>query len=103
MPFVFAFIGIVFIVAGVRGTAGQLLTMLKGDITGQNNFVYWILSIGIIGAIGYIEDLKDLSRMFLVLVIVVLVLADDKNAPTGGFFANFQKSITQITSTKAAA
>jgi hypothetical protein len=103
MPFAFAIIGLVLLVSGVRGTPGDLVTLLKGDITGSNNFVYWILSIGIIGALGYVEDFRPLSRAFLVLVIVVLVLAQDKQGSGGGFFTRFQQSIATITESEAAA
>ena len=103
MPFAFAIIGLVLLVSGVRGTSGDLVTLLKGDITGSNNFVYWVLSIGIIGALGYIEDFRPLSRAFLVLVIVVLVLAQDKKGAGGGFFTRFNQSIATITESGAAA
>lgn len=97
MPFVFLVTGIVFLISGVRGTSDDLLSLLKGDVTGKNNFIYWILSIAIIGAIGYIQDLRSLSRAFLALVIIVLVLNEDKENGTGGFFTNFQNAVTQIT------
>jgi hypothetical protein len=104
MPFVFAIAGIVFIVAGVRGTSDDLLTLLKNDLSGDGNFIYWILSIAIIGALGYIEPLRPISRAFLVLIIVVLVLAEDKTAAgSGGFFDKFQDSIREINGTAGAA
>jgi UDP-N-acetylmuramyl pentapeptide phosphotransferase/UDP-N-acetylglucosamine-1-phosphate transferase len=96
MPFVFIIAGIVLLVSGVRGQSSNLLTLVKGDLTGSNNFIYWIVSILVIGSIGYIDDLKSLSRAFLVLVIVVLVLNEDKNG-VGGFFTSFQSAITSIT------
>ena len=96
MPFIFIIVGVVFITAGVRGTSSQLLTLLEGDITGKNNFAFWILSILVIGAIGYIEDLRSLSRAFLVLVILGLILNEDKNG-AGGFFQNFQAAVNSIT------
>jgi UDP-N-acetylmuramyl pentapeptide phosphotransferase/UDP-N-acetylglucosamine-1-phosphate transferase len=96
MPFVFIIVGIVLLTSGVRGQSSTLLTLVKGDLTGSNNFIYWIVSILVIGSIGYIDDLKSLSRAFLVLVIVVLVLNEDKNG-TGGFFASFQSAISSIT------
>jgi hypothetical protein len=97
MPFAFGLIGTVFVIAGVRGSSADLLTLLKGDLTGSNNFVYWIISIAVIGAIGYVKDFQPLSRAFLVLVVVVLVLAEDKKSGSGGFFVKFQDAVTQIT------
>jgi len=101
MPFVFIIVGLVLLFAGALGNTNELLGLLKGDITGKNNFIYWIVSILIIGSIGYVQDLRTLSRAFLVLVIVVLVLNEDKNG-NGGFFAKFQDGISQITKGSAA-
>ena len=105
MPFAFAIVGIVFVIAGVRGTSATLLGLLKNDVAGDNSFFYWMLSIAILGALGYIEDFRPLSRAFMVLIIVVLVLAQDKQGH-GGFFTKFQQAIGQITdstSTRSAA
>lgn len=89
--------------AGVRGQSKQLLALLKNDLTGQNNYVYWMLSILVIGSLGYIDALRPLSRAFLVLVIVVLILKEgNPNQTGGGFFQEFQTSLSKITSTKAA-
>ena len=95
MPFVFLITGLLFIVAGVRGKSSDLLTLLKGDFTGSNNFIYWFISILVVGAIGYIKDLQALSRAFLVLVIIVLLLHEDKNGQ--GFFTEFQAAVKGIT------
>lgn len=97
MPFVFLIIGTVFIIAGVRNTTSDLVSLFQDDIKGDNNFVYWILAILAIGALGYVQDLRPLSRAFLVLVLIVLVLSEDKSATAGGFFTKFQQGITSIT------
>ena len=97
MPFAFGIVGIVFIVAGVRGTSAALMKLLQCDLAGQNNFVYWILSILIIGALGYIQDLRALSRAFLVLILVVLVLHEGGKEGGGGLFEKFQSAIAEIT------
>lgn len=90
MPFLFIIAGVMFVVSGVRGTSSDLLALLKGDLTGQNNFLYWLISILIIGALGYIPQLRTLSRSFLILVIIGLVLHD------GGFFNKFNSAIASI-------
>lgn len=95
MPFAFIIFGALLLTAGARGQSSNLVTLVKGDLTGKNNFIYWIVSILLIGSIGYIEDFKALSRAFLVLVLVVLVLANDKGS-NGGFFVKFQQAIDQI-------
>jgi hypothetical protein len=102
MPFVFIFVGIAFLVSGVRGTSSSLLSLLEGDLTGTNAFGYWLLSIFVVGAIGYIPEFKGISRAFLVLVLVVLILNEDKQgAAGGGFFASFQSQFSQITGKQA--
>lgn len=87
MPFALLIVGIVLVVSAVRGTTDNLTTLVKGDFTGQDNFIYWFVSILIIGALGYIDALKGLSRMFLALVIVVLFLRN------GGFFQQAQSAL----------
>ena len=96
MPFVFAIIGIIMVTAGVRRTSQDLMALLKCDIRGPNNFIYWIVSIGIIGALGYVQDLRAFSRALLSLVIIVLVIKENEQG-TGGLFAQFDSAIKQIT------
>lgn len=103
MPFAFAFIGLVFIIAGFRGTTTELMKLLQGDLFGQNNFIYWLIAIGILGALGYIDTLRPLSRAFLVLLLLVLVLDEGKKESGGGLFTKFQQAIGQITDSQAAA
>lgn len=88
MPFVLMLAGAVLIVAAVRNTQQQLFYLLALDFTGQNNFIYWFLSILVIGALGYIPKAKPLSDGFLILVILVLFLRKGT-----GFFDMFQKQI----------
>jgi FtsH-binding integral membrane protein len=90
MPFAFIFVGLVLIISGVRGTSSQLTTLLKSDLTGKKNFIYWGLSILVIGSLGYVDEIKPLSRAFLVLVLVVLILSN------GGFFQLFNQAIATI-------
>jgi hypothetical protein len=101
MPFAFIIVGLVLLVAGVRGKSANLLTLVKGDITGKNSFLPWIIAVLAIGALGYIEDFKSLSRAFLGLVLVVLVLADDK-ATGSGFFQNLSNDFTALTTGSSA-
>lgn len=87
MPFAFIIIGLMLLVSGVRNTQTDLYTLVKGDFTGDNNFIFWTLSILAIGAVGYAPRLKPVANAFLVLVIVVLFLSNK------GFFANFNRQI----------
>lgn len=91
MPFAFLIIGAAFIIAGVRGTDDQLLTLIKGDFTGSPNYLSWMLAILLIGSLGYVETLKPVSRIFLVLILVVLFFKADT-----GFFPQLTKEIQNI-------
>lgn len=84
MPFVFLATGIVFVLTGLKGDAGKLYDLVKGDFVGPNNYIYWLLSILVLGSLGYIPQLRNLSKVFVALVIVVLLL-DNK-----GFFSKLQ-------------
>ena len=88
MPFALLFIGVVLLVAGVRNTQDQLFTLVKGDFTGQNNFLFWVVSLLAIGAVGYIPKLKPISTAFLALVIVILFLSKGQ-----GFFTRFNQAL----------
>lgn len=106
MPLAFIAIGAVFLVAAVRGTvldygakAGQpgtnkgLLSLLKGDLTGSNNFLVWILAFFVLGALGYIQGFKPIANALLVLVVVVLIISNNNKQGSGGFFAQFNAAI----------
>lgn len=94
MPFALLIIGIVLLVAGVRGTQSTLFSLVQGDFTGDSNFFFWFVSIILIGAIGYIPKLKPVSTAFLVLVVMVLFLTKGKpGASGGGFFAQFTSAL----------
>lgn len=103
MPFALVTVGIVLLVASMRNTQDQLFTLVKGDFTGPNNFVYWFISILLIGAIGYVPKAKPFSVAMLALVIIVLVLARGNPSGTGGgFFQQFTQAL-QTTQTASAA
>lgn len=85
MPFALLIVGLLLVVSAVRNTSDDLLKLVKSDLTGKNNFSYWMISILIIGSIGYIPSMAKLSRSFLVLVIVTLFLSNN------GFFDKFNQ------------
>lgn len=94
MPYALILAGLVMFVSGIRDTQDDLFRLVKGDFTGQRNFVFWFLAILGIGAVGYVPKLKPISNAFLVLVIVVLFLSNQ------GFFTQFMAQI-KSTETKA--
>lgn len=94
MPFALLIIGLVLIVAAVRNTQDELITIVQGDFQGTGNFIYWVAAILAIGAIGYVKKFKPLSDGFLVLVLLVLVLSKgNPKAPGGGFFQQFTAAL----------
>lgn len=98
MPLLFIGSGLILILTGLKGKPDQLWTLIQGDFTGPNNFVYWMVSMFVLGSLGYVPQLKNLSRLFIGLIVIVLLL-DNK-----GFFAQLQDYInTGGTSTKAGA
>lgn len=87
MPLLFIGSGLVLVLTGIKGDGTKLWTLVRGDFTGPNNFVYWMLSMLTLGSLGYIPALKNLSRLFMVLIVIVLLL-DNK-----GFFTQLQAFI----------
>jgi hypothetical protein len=94
MPFALLLIGLVLLIAGVKNTQDTLFSTVKGDFTGQDNFIYWFVAIIIIGSLGYIPKLKPISTAFLALVIVVLFLKKGSTTGLGGgFFSQFTSAL----------
>lgn len=89
MPFVFLAIGLIVIVAGVRGTEATLFALLKNDIQG---FAPWFVAIITIGALGYIRAIRPITDGFMALLIVVLFLSN------GGFFSKLFGSTSSTAS-----
>ena len=86
------FAGVLLVVAAVRNQQSTLFALVKGDLTGPNNFLEWIFAIAIVGAIGYIPKLKPLSVALLALILLAIFLKKGQ-----GFFAQAQKAIGQTT------
>lgn len=80
MPFALVIIGLILIVAGAKNTYKQLGAQLQSDFTGQGNFTYWLIALGVLGAIGSVPSLKRISHLLLALTIIAMIL---KN---GGLF-----------------
>jgi hypothetical protein len=92
MAFALSFIGALLIVLGFQNTYAPFGTLVAGDFTGKNNFVYWLVALGVVGAIGYAKDLQGFSRAFMGLIIVVMILANK------GFFSNLESGLSSGTS-----
>lgn len=87
MPFALVFLGIIFVVTGVKGTIGALGSQLKQDFTGEGNFLYWFLAIGSVGTLGAIPDFRNFSRLFMTLILVAMVIRN------GGVFDKLVQAI----------
>lgn len=79
MPFFLLAIGFIALVAAIRGNQDDLLTVIKSDLTGPNNFFLWIAAVVLIVALGQIKSLRGISDAFLGLVILVIIVANNKN------------------------
>jgi Na+/H+-dicarboxylate symporter len=102
MAFVLLFWGALFTISSVRGTQGQLFTLLKSDLTGSGNFIYWALVVLVIGSIGYIKPLRSLSWAMLTLIVVVLILSKgNPTLPGGGLFAQLLTGVQSGTATQS--
>jgi len=73
MPLALAIIGIVLVIVAIRGTEGDLFTLLTGDAAG---WFKWAAAIVAVGALGYIPKLEAPSRVLLALVLIVIVLVN---------------------------
>lgn len=87
MPFILIMLGILLFVTAIRGTTGQLASLLSQDVFGQRGFIVWVIAVLVIGAVGYVQKLKGISDAFLVLLVIVLFLSNR------GFFAQFNRAI----------
>lgn len=99
MPFALLIVGIILVIAAIRNTVTDsgsqkgLTSLVKGDFTGQNNFIYWMVAILVIGALGYIDSLKTFSRAMMVLILVALFLNGKQGS---SFFTNFQSALSSL-------
>lgn len=76
MPYALILAGIVLIVTGARGTQGCLFSYLQNDLTGNDNFTYWLVAVTIVGALGYIPAFQKVSIAFLTLILISLVVSN---------------------------
>lgn len=83
MPFALILLGILAFVAAYKNTLPELGALLKGDFSGQGNFMYWLAAMFIVGGIGYYKPLQNTSKMLMLLILIVMILSDK------GFFNQF--------------
>lgn len=99
MPFALVFVGILLIVVGFQDTYKQFGTQVQNDFSGQGNFIYWLISIGVIGALGYVKEFQTFSRVFIGLLILSMLLSKKGGIAQGITFFNSFNSAVQSGST----
>lgn len=87
MPFALVLIGLILVVTGARGTMREFGAELRADFTGPGNFIWWIVSIGVVGFLGYIPEFRSFSRWFMTLIVIAMVLSNR------GFFAKLMQAL----------
>lgn len=92
MPLALLAAGLILLVSAMRGTTGDLFSLVKSDFTGQGNFLIWILVLAAVGSVGYVKTLRPISNAFLVLVLLVFLLAANKGGRD--FFSSLVSQIT---------
>lgn len=95
MSLALIFAGILLLVASVRDTQADLLALVKGDLSGPNNFVEWIVALALVGAIGYIPKMRSFSIALLALVLLAIFLKKGQ-----GFFDQLNSTVKNTTVTK---
>jgi hypothetical protein len=99
MPFVLIVVGLMLVVAGVRGQESELLSLIKSDFTGNGSFkgsyFAWVAAIGVLGGLGYIQKIRPIANAFLVLVILILFLSNR------GFFSQFNQALQSASSSSS--
>lgn len=91
MPFALTLIGLILVITGFQNTYKQFGTQLQNDFSGDNNFIYWVASIGIVGGIGYIKSFETFSRAFMALILLALILNLYKKNPN--FFSDLETQL----------
>lgn len=89
MGITFTLVGLILIVTGAQNTYADFGATLKNDLTGENNFTYWIAAIVLIGVLGYVPALNKFSHWFLALILLALFLSHK------GFFSKLQAALAQ--------
>lgn len=91
MPLAIALIGVLLVVASIRGKQWELVSLVKDDLTGPESFIPWVGVLIILYMIGKIGPLEEVTYYFLALVIIVLFLTRGR-----GFFDQFNRQLKEI-------
>ncbi len=101
MPFALVTVGLLLIIVGFQDTYKQFGTQVQQDFTGNGNFIYWVIAIGLLGAIGYVKEFQTFSRALIALVIIAMFLSKKSGAAQGiAFFNSFLSGINSGTTSQ---
>jgi len=87
MPLVLLIVGIAFLSTSILGTQQELITLLKGDLTGDKSYMTWLLAVFLIAMLGIIPGFKPVANAFLALFVVVVLIGHR------GFFDQFNSAL----------
>lgn len=79
MPLVLIILGLILLIAAVRGTHRELGELFKEQFTGAQSFWPWAVAIFMIALLGTSDTLRPVARAFLVLVLLVMFLVQSRN------------------------
>lgn len=90
MAFSLVFLGLILVIATLRGNLRFLAALFASEFQGQGSFIYWLAAVMMIGAVGYIRPLRPVSNAFLILILIVFVVKNN------GVFSRFTQAVNNI-------
>ena len=76
MAWAFLIIGLIVLVAAIRGKQTDLWNLIRSDFTGSNNFFYWVLAVILLVALGTFKPIRPITDAFLGLIILVILIGN---------------------------
>lgn len=76
MAWAFLIIGLIVLVAAIRGKQTDLWNLVRSDFTGSNNFFYWVLAVILLVALGTFKPIRPITDAFLGLIILVILIGN---------------------------
>ena len=80
MPLVILIIGVVFLIAAVRGTNKELGDLFKAQFVGPGSFTSWALAFLSLALLGTIPQLRPLARVLMGLLLLVIIIVQSREA-----------------------
>jgi hypothetical protein len=90
MALLLGIVGLFVLSVGIQNRQDEAAAELQRTFSGEGNFLYWILALGVIGAIGSIDAVRTTAKMFLLLLFTVFTLSNK------GFFGKLQEAVQGV-------